>query len=145
MSWNCLGWLESKPAVMKFWTIRNKGTATHFMANGAQWVNQSFHATEIIFIMWRRLYGHSSNNFYLSLLLNSNLRAILCRIWSFKGLASSDLPFVHSAITFCVSRKLQYYRAENRAMAKVLRAKFIISRCMFANFKGILAFPVLLS
>lgn len=111
MSWHCLGWLESilKPAVMKFWTIQNKGTATHFMANGAQRVNHSFHATEIIFITWRRLCGHSSSNFYLSLLLNSNLRAILCRIWSFKGLASFDLPFVHSAITFCVSRKLQYY------------------------------------
>ena len=26
---------------------------------------------------------------------------------------------------------LQYYRAENRAMAKVLRAKFVISHCVF--------------
>ena len=37
------------------------------------------------------------------------MRAVLCRIWSFKGLASFDLLFVHSAVTFCVSRKWQYY------------------------------------
>ena len=34
---------------------------------------------------------------------------------------------------------LQYYRAENRAMAKVLRAKFVISGCVFANFFSVLS------
>ena len=42
MCWQCLGWLDSKPGVKKFWPIRTKATAAHFTANSAQcWVNHS--------------------------------------------------------------------------------------------------------
>ena len=131
---------------MKFWTIRNKGTATHFMANSAQRVNHSFHATEMILLC---------EDIYMDIqAVISIFLSCLIPIWEGFFVESEVLKesgqFWFAICSLChnilslkkITILLQYYIAENRAMVKVLRAKFVISCCVFANFKGILAFSV---
>ena len=105
----CLGWLESQPAVKKFWTIRTKGNGHSFHGKWHTASEPQFPCRDHFYLLecpYKRL--HIVISIFLSWLIPIWER-FLCRIWSFKGLASFDLLFVHSAITFCVSRKWQYY------------------------------------